>query len=85
MLFRSDRVIQEVAKQDSPTVFLLWGRNAIDKKKYIDESKHLVLTSVHPSPLSAYGGFFGNGHFKKTNEFLKANGKEEINWKIEDI
>ncbi len=81
----TDRVIQEVAKQDSPVVFLLWGRNAIDKKKYIDESKHLVLTSVHPSPLSAYAGFFGNGHFKKTNEFLKANGKEEINWKIEDI
>lgn len=81
----TDRVIQEVAKQDSPVVFLLWGRNAIDKKKYIDESKHLVLTSVHPSPLSAYAGFFGNGHFKKTNEFLKANGKKEINWKIEDI
>ena len=81
----TDRVIQEVAKLDSPVVFLLWGRNAIDKKKFIDESKHLVLTSVHPSPLSAYGGFFGNGHFKKANAFLKANGKEEINWKIEDI
>jgi uracil-DNA glycosylase len=63
----------------------LWGRNAIEKKKFIDESKHLVLTSVHPSPLSAYAGFFGNGHFIKTNEFLKANGLEEINWKIEDI
>ncbi len=81
----TDRVIQEVAKLDSPVVFLLWGRNAIAKKAFIDENKHLVLTSVHPSPLSAYAGFFGNGHFKKANEYLKAHGKEEINWKIEDI
>lgn len=81
----TDRVIQEVAKQDAPVVFLLWGRNAIAKKAFIDETKHLVLTSVHPSPLSAYAGFFGNGHFKKTNEFLKAHGRKEIDWKIEDI
>ena len=81
----TDRVIQEINKQDKPVVFLLWGRNAISKQKFIDENKHLVLTSVHPSPLSAYAGFFGNGHFKKTNEFLKANGREEINWKIENI
>ncbi len=78
----TDRVIEEVNKQNSPVVFLLWGRNAINKKPLIDTSRHLVLTSVHPSPLSAYGGFFGCGHFKKANEFLSQNGREEIDWKI---
>lgn len=81
----TDRVIMEVNKQDNPVVFLLWGRNAISKKSLIDETKHLVLTSAHPSPLSAYNGFFGNGHFIKTNEFLKSKGRQEINWKINDI
>ncbi len=81
----TDRVIQEINKQDNPVVFLLWGRNAISKEKFIDRSKHLVLTSAHPSPLSAYQGFFGNGHFKKCNEFLKQNNRSEINWKIENI
>lgn len=81
----TDRVIEEVNKQEKPVVFILWGRNAINKKPLIDENKHLVLTSAHPSPLSAYNGFFGNNHFKKTNEFLKITGRGEINWKIEDI
>lgn len=81
----TDKVIQEINKQDNPVVFLLWGRNAISKEKFIDKSKHLVLSSAHPSPLSAYQGFLGNGHFKKCNEFLKANNREEINWKIENI
>lgn len=81
----TDRVIQEINKQDNPVVFLLWGRNAISKEKFIDKSKHLVLSSAHPSPLSAYQGFLGNGHFKKCNEFLKSKGREEINWKIENI
>ena len=81
----TDRVIQEVNKKEEPVVFLLWGRNAISKQKFIDENKHLVLTSAHPSPLSAYQGFLGNGHFKKANEFLKIQGKTEINWKIESI
>ena len=81
----TDRVIQEVNKKHEPVVFLLWGRNAISKKQFIDENKHLVLTSAHPSPLSAYQGFLGNGHFKKANEFLKMQGKTEINWKIENI
>jgi uracil-DNA glycosylase len=66
-------------------VFILWGRNAINKQPLIDESKHLVLTSAHPSPLSAYNGFFGNNHFIKTNEFLKDKNRGEINWKIENI
>lgn len=81
----TDRVIQEINKQDKPVVFLLWGRNAISKEKFIDKSKHLVLSSAHPSPLSAYQGFLGNGHFKKCNEFLRSKGREEINWKIENI
>lgn len=81
----TDRVIQEVNKQEKPVVFLLWGRNAIAKQKFIDETKHLVLTSAHPSPLSAYQGFLGNGHFKKANDFLKMQKRKEINWKIENI
>lgn len=81
----TDRIIQEVNKQEKPVVFILWGGNARSKKAYIDTSKHLVLESAHPSPLSAYQGFFGNDHFKKTNEFLKLHGRQEINWKIENL
>lgn len=61
-------------------VFLLWGRDARAKKSLIDTSKHLVLESPHPSPLSAHAGFFGNHHFSKANQFLKENGLEEIIW-----
>lgn len=61
-------------------VFILWGRDARSKKSLIDTSKHLVLESAHPSPLSAHNGFFGNGHFKKTNEFLAEHGLGEIVW-----
>jgi uracil-DNA glycosylase len=63
-------------------VFLLWGANARAKKKIITNPNHLVLESAHPSPLSAYNGFFGNGHFKKANEFLKQNKLSEIDWQI---
>lgn len=61
-------------------VFLLWGRDARSKNSWVDKSKHLVLESAHPSPLSAHAGFFGNGHFKKANEFLKSHGMTEIEW-----
>ena len=61
-------------------VFILWGRDARNKKSLIDSSKHLILESPHPSPLSAHAGFFGNHHFSKTNEFLKNNNLEEIVW-----
>ena len=61
-------------------VFLLWGRDARSKASLIDQSKHLVLESAHPSPLSAYNGFFGNGHFKKANAYLKAHNLPEIKW-----
>ena len=61
-------------------VFILWGRDARNKKTLIDSSKHLILESPHPSPLSAYAGFFGNHHFSKTNEFLEKNGLKPIEW-----
>lgn len=61
-------------------VFLLWGRDARSKAALIDKTKHLVLESAHPSPLSAYSGFFGNGHFKKANAFLRDHDLPEINW-----
>ena len=61
-------------------VFILWGRDARNKKALIDSSKHLILESPHPSPLSAYAGFFGNHHFSKTNEFLEKNGLKPIEW-----
>jgi putative hemolysin len=63
-----------------PIVFILWGRNAISKTKFLNNPKHLVLTSVHPSPLSAYGGFFGSKPFSKTNTFLINNNVTPIEW-----
>ena len=78
----TDNVISLLNQRPEPMVFLLWGANARAKKKIITNPNHLVLESAHPSPLSAYNGFFGNGHFKKTNEFLKSNGLSEIDWQI---
>lgn len=78
----TDDIISLLNQRPEPMVFLLWGANARAKAKLITNPSHLVLTSAHPSPLSAYNGFFGNGHFKRANEFLKQNGMEEINWQI---
>ena len=78
----TDNVISLLNQRPEPMVFLLWGANARAKKKIITNPNHLVLESAHPSPLSAYNGFFGNGHFKKANEFLKSNGLSEIDWQI---
>ena len=78
----TDNVISLLNQRPEPMVFLLWGANARAKKKIITNPNHLVLESAHPSPLSAYNGFFGNGHFKKANEFLKSKGMEEIDWQI---
>ena len=78
----TDNVISLLNLRPEPMVFLLWGANARAKKKIITNPNHLVLESAHPSPLSAYNGFFGNGHFKKTNEFLKQNKMTEIDWQI---
>lgn len=78
----TDRIISELNKKETPVVFLLWGNNAITKARIIDNPIHTKLTSVHPSPLSAYGGFFGCKHFSKTNEILKNAGLEIIDWNI---
>lgn len=79
-LFLSD-VLSTLNKQDRPIVFLLWGGSARKLKSELNNPNHLILESVHPSPLSANrGGWFGNNHFKMTNEFLKKNNLEEINW-----
>ncbi len=78
----TDNVISLLNQRPDPMVFLLWGANARAKKKIITNPNHLVLESAHPSPLSAYNGFFGNGHFKKANEFLKQQKMSEIDWQI---
>ena len=69
-----------LAEQKEHLVFILWGSYAQKKGAFIDRNRHLVLTSVHPSPLSAYNGFFGNKHFSRTNEYLAAHGETPINW-----
>lgn len=78
----TDNVIKLLNARPEPIVFLLWGRNARDKAKLITNPVHLVLESAHPSPLSAYNGFFGNGHFQKANAFLRKAYGEEIDWEI---
>ncbi len=81
----TDRIIQLLNEKETPVVFLLWGNNAKSKEKYITNSRHLVLKSVHPSPLSADRGFFGCRHFSRTNEFLAGTGQEPIDWQIPNI
>lgn len=81
----TDAVIKKVNELDKPVVFLLWGANAKSKIPSITNKKHLILSCAHPSPFSAYNGFFGCKHFSKTNAFLKANGREEINWQSPNI
>jgi uracil-DNA glycosylase len=81
----TDAVIRAVNEQDRPIVFLLWGRPAQMKKSMLNNPKHLILEAPHPSPLSAYRGFFGCRHFSQTNDFLKAHGIEPIDWQIENI
>lgn len=76
----TDGVIKKISERKSGVVFLLWGGNARAKKPLIDGGKHLILECAHPSPLSAYNGFFGCGHFVKTNEYLIKNGKTPIDW-----
>ncbi len=78
----TDRVIELLNEREQPVVFILWGRNAKSKESLITERRHLVLTGAHPSPLSAYNGFFGGNYFSRTNEFLSENGEGEIDWAI---
>lgn len=76
----TDNIIKHINENFHDIVFLLWGAPAIAKSKLIDTDKHHILTAPHPSPLSAYRGFFGCKHFSRTNEILKSLGKEEIAW-----
>ncbi|MBQ4252352.1 MAG: uracil-DNA glycosylase [Erysipelotrichaceae bacterium] len=78
----TDHVIEKLNSLDQPMVFLLWGANAKAKMPLLTNPRHLVLTAAHPSPLSAYNGFFGCRHFSKTNEYLKKAGYAAIDWQI---
>ena len=77
----TDAVIKKISNEKNGVVFLLWGKFAQDKQMLIDATKHHILKAAHPSPLSAYNGFFGCKHFSKTNEFLTQQGLEPIDWK----
>ena len=76
----TDSIIKKISDNKKGVVFLLWGGNARSKKPLIDKEKHLILECAHPSPLSAYNGFFGCGHFVKANEYLVKVGKTPIDW-----
>ena len=76
----TDRIISAMNEKSTPVVFMLWGGNARAKRSLITSPQHLVLECAHPSPLSAYNGFFGCGHFKRANEFLEAQGLLPIDW-----
>jgi len=81
----TDEVIKLINKKETPVVFILWGSDARSKRSLITNKKHLIIESAHPSPLSAYRGFFGSKPFSKTNEFLIKNNIKPIDWKIKDI
>ena len=78
----TNHVIEKINTLDQPVVYLLWGNNARQKKSLITNPRHLILETVHPSPLSAYRGFFGCRHFSKTNDYLIKNGTEPIDWRM---
>lgn len=80
----TDCVIEKLNEKQTPVVFLLWGKPAIEKAKIITNPIHLKLEAPHPSPLSAYRGFFGCKHFSKANKFLASNGIEPINWQLKE-
>lgn len=81
----TNRVVECLNERQDPVIFLLWGANAKEKVSIITNPQHKILTSVHPSPLSANRGFFGCGHFKKANQLLEELGKTPIDWQIENI
>lgn len=78
----TDAVIKKVNEREKPVIFMLWGGNAKQKLPLITNTKHIVLKAAHPSPLSAYNGFFGCGHFSKANEILREMGEKEIDWSL---
>ncbi|MBR2247710.1 MAG: uracil-DNA glycosylase [Bacilli bacterium] len=79
----TDEIIRTINKKETPVVFILWGAYARKKKELITNPIHLVIESAHPSPFSAYNGFFGSKPFSKTNKFLKQNNLKEIDWRVE--
>ena len=81
----TDAAIQALNRQNRPIVFILWGRPAQTKKRMLNNPNHLILEAPHPSPLSAYNGFFGSKPFSQTNRFLQQNGEAPIDWQIENI
>lgn len=81
----TDKIIELLGSREKEMVFILWGRNAINKIPLIRNKNHLILQSVHPSPLSAHRGFFGSKPFSKTNQFLINHNEEPIDWQIENI
>lgn len=81
----TDAIIRAVNEQDRPIVYMLWGSPAQSKIPMLNNPKHLILKSVHPSPLSAYRGFFGCKHFSQCNEFLVSNGLSPIDWQIDNV
>ncbi|GAB1464231.1 uracil-DNA glycosylase [Pedobacter sp.] len=78
----TDKVITELSEKRTGLVFILWGNYAKQKMALIDQNKHFIISAAHPSPFSAYNGFFGSKPFSKTNEILKKEGKVEINWQV---
>ena len=81
----TDNIIKKLNERGKPVVFILWGRNAQSKERFITNPNHYIIKSTHPSPLSANRGFFGSRPFSKTNDFLKASGQETIDWQIENL
>ena len=81
----TDKIIELLNCRNEPVIFILWGNNAISKEKLINNKRHYLIKSVHPSPLSAYRGFFGSKPFSRVNKILKSLGKNEIDWQIENI
>lgn len=81
----TDRVIEVVSEHQPHLVFMLWGSHAQSKRRLIDATKHLILCSAHPSPLSAHRGFIGNGHFSRCNQFLEQHGLTPIDWRLPDM
>lgn len=81
----TDRIIELLNEREDPVIFILWGNNARRKADFIDRNKHKIIESVHPSPLSASRGFFASKPFSKANDYLRAMGKEAIDWEIENL
>lgn len=80
----TDAVVGKLNEREEPVVFILWGANAKARASLITNPRHLILTGAHPSPLSAYNGFYGGKYFSKANSFLEANGETPVNWKLEE-